>query len=488
MLEISSRRAPANRGALLHLAQDMLGAGRLVAARASTDALRSLIGDEIEFVELEIRLLVSEGRAAEAAERLDAAIIRMPRAAPLRICRAERLLRDGDAPGAAAEAAEAVTLDPDHVGAKALLGAALLDVGWVQDAAACLREAVRADPGQTTYRVALASALERDDRRDEAIAVLEQGFAHSPAEPMLRIAAITGEMRALRFERAAALANDARQAGVADACVFGLLGHALSSLERHGEAADAYVEALKLAPDDPYVRHLVMASGILPCASRAPAEYVETIFDGYADRFDDHLISLGYRVPGLVRAMLLADDAGARDGEGFGPVLDLGCGTGLIGVVLSDLRIEGLVGVDLSSGMLARAGERTLYAELHHRDIERFLTEDARSWPVIIAADVLCYLGALDTLFARVRERLRPGGVFVFSVEVAAASSADGPPTADWRLQRLGRYVHSEHYIRRCALDNGLDIQTMDRQVVRLEAGSPVAGLLVRLGLASLDA
>ncbi len=85
-----------------------------------------------------------------------------------------------------------------------------------------------------------------------------------------------------------------------------MMGHALSSMDRHTEAADAYSEALKLGPQDPYVRHLVAASGIVPSAARAPLEYVSTVFNGYAERFEAHLVSLGYRIPGLVRAALFA--------------------------------------------------------------------------------------------------------------------------------------------------------------------------------------
>lgn len=478
MLATLSRQPPRS-GALLHLATDMLAAGRLLAARVSTDALRPLIGDQLEFAELEVGLLLSEGRPDEAARCLDGAIGRMPEAAALRVCRAEARLRAGDAAGAASEAAEAITLDPRHIGAKALLGLALIEVGWLRDAASCLREAVRAAPGHPQYRLALAHALERDDRGDDAVAVLEQGFAHAPGEPTLRIAAITAEMRRRRFDRAEALASAARGDGIADACVFGLLGHALSSLGRHEDAAEAYAEALKLAPEDPYVRHLVTASGILPSASRAPAEYVETVFDGYADRFDEHLVSLGYRVPGLLRARLLA----ARPGGAFGPVLDLGCGTGFMGVVLSDLALDALVGVDLSTRMLERAEARGLYSELRHGDIERFLAEDQRIWPVIVAADVLCYLGALDGLFASIRERLDPAGLFLFTVEEATPDET----ASDWSLLRLGRYVHTEAYIRRCAAENGLAVRAIEREAVRLESGSPVAGLVVSLGRAALD-
>jgi predicted TPR repeat methyltransferase len=113
-----------------------------------------------------------------------------------------------------------------------------------------------------------------------------------------------------------------------------MMGHALSSLGRHGEAGDAYAEALKLGPDDPYVRHLVAASGIVPGAMRAPVDYLRAVFDGYADRFESHIVSLGYRIPGLIRATLLQHPT-IMAGETLGPALDLGCGTGLMAVVLA---------------------------------------------------------------------------------------------------------------------------------------------------------
>ena len=106
-------------------------------------------------------------------------------------------------------------------------------------------------------------------------------------------------MRQRDFDGALCLAEQAYSDGIVDACLLGLKGHALSSLGRHAEASDAYAESLKFGPDDAYVRHLVAASGKLPADMRAHIDYVRTVFDGYADRFDEHLISLGYRVPGL---------------------------------------------------------------------------------------------------------------------------------------------------------------------------------------------
>ncbi|HTN11607.1 MAG TPA: methyltransferase domain-containing protein [Acetobacteraceae bacterium] len=448
--------------------REMVGAGRLLAARPLLAALRSMGVAAGETAEIEGRLLLREGRLAEALAVLDAALAETPTPG-LHLCRAETRLQADDAAGAAADAAEAVILDRADPQAKAVLGVALIELGRPDEALPCLRSAIAALPDRVAYRQALAAAEERCGDPETAAATLAAAIARAPGQPALRTAAIMLAMRRRDFTTAAALAETARQDGVADACVFGLRGHALSSLGRHAEAAEAYAEALKLAPEDPYVRHLVAASGVLPQALRAPAEYLQTVFDGYASRFEQHLIGLGYRVPGLIRAALLAElDLSAGP---VGPVLDLGCGTGLMAVVLSDLALRPLVGVDLSAGMLAEARAKRLYQELVQQDLETFLDAPGPAWPVILAADVFCYFGALDGALARLAARLAPGGLCLFSVELA-----DGE---GWHLGRQGRYRHAEAYIRAALAGAGLQPLRCAPEVLRHEADAAVDGLLV---------
>jgi len=459
----------------------LIDAGRTGAARPLLVAARRLAPPSPLLALLAAVLAMREDRTDLAQSELDAAIAQTPDHAGLRKCRAELRHRMNDKAGAAADAAEAVVLDRRDPSAKALLGVLLLELGRPAEAAACLGEAVAADPAHPAYREGLAAAQEADGDGDAAFATLVAGIAATPGAAALRSAAALLAVRRCDFTSGLRLAEQACSDGVADARLFGLKGQALSSLGRHAEAADAYAEALKLGPDDAYVRHLVAASGKVSDTGRAHVDYVRSVFDGYADRFDSHLISLGYRVPGLIRSALLQHPT-IQSGDRVGPVLDLGCGTGLTAVVLSDLPIGPLVGVDVSPGMLAQAAAKQCYAGLHEADLMEMLAEDGASWRLILAADVLCYFGDLRGVLARVHKRLEAGGWLVLSVEELLPDK-DGAlgGSGEWALQPQGRYAHSLDYIERTAIAAGFAVRTLERQTLRYEADAPVAGLLAVL-------
>ena len=452
----------------------LLDANRPAVARHLLSAVQRLMPPCPEIAELAARVALCDGRLEQALEELDTAVAQFPEHAGLRKWRADVRLRTDDNTGALADAAEAVILDRTDPASKALLGVALLEHQRIGEALACLSEAAAADPANPVYARGLAAAQEASGDPDTALATLTNAIVLASAWVDLRNAAILVCIRRRDFASAWRIAEQARAAGVADACTFGLLGHALSSLNRHAEATDAYTEALKLGPGDPYVRHLVSAAGILPSAPRAPAEYVRAVFDGYAERFESHLISLRYRIPGLIRAVLKSHPA-IVSGRALGPALDLGCGTGFVAVAISDLPVTPIVGVDLSSRMLQGAAVKQLYAELHEADLPDFLSNDTRHWQLILAADVLSYFGALDGLLCAVHDRLAPGGWFVFSLEELLPDHAGND---NWVLQRQGRYAHDLDYVSSAAGQANLSVRAADREVLRFEAGAPVAGLI----------
>jgi len=487
--------ATADPETLTRRANELLDAQRPGAARALLAAAQRMAPRAPHMASLAARLEMREGRPAASLAALGQAIAVAPRA-ELFMLRADARRQLGDLGGAVADAAEAVIHDRHDPAAKALLGVLLLDLARPEDAVRCLAEAVGAVPTNPAFREGLATALAAAGQPEAAAATYAAGIAAAPGSLALRNAAILLALRERDFATAVTLAEAARTAGIADASTFGLKGHALASLGRHAEAADAYADALKLGPDDPYVRRVVTAADVPPDATRTPVDHVRRVFDNYADRFEGHLISLGYRVPGVMRTALrayLPIATGAktigRETSGvpmpaaaaqasIGPVLDLGCGTGLAAVALSDLPLGPWVGVDLSPGMLRLAAAKRVYAALHEGDIIDFLTDDPRQWGLILAADVLCYLGALEPVFAAIYPRLLPGALFVGSAEALV-----GPylGNGDWALGRLGRFAHARDYIARVAGAAGLAVRAIDAEVQRHDAGAPVAGFLIVL-------
>jgi predicted TPR repeat methyltransferase len=529
--------AAADAETLTNRAAQLVAAGRTGAARSLLAAARRLAPGSIGVADIGARLALRLNAPDEAALEIDQAIEAAPEHPGLRKRRAELRRQAGDIEGAARDAAEAVVLDRSDSVAKALLGVLLLELGRTADAVACLAEASNAEPGNPGFAAGLAAAQEVADDPDAALATLLRCVDAAPGRIDPRNAAMLLCVRRRDFRQVVRLAEDARRTGIADACAFGLLGHALSSLGQHVEAADAYAEALKLGPNDPYVRHLVAAAGIMPSATRAPAEYLRAVFDGYAERFEQHLISLGYRMPGLFRAVLRQHPRIAA-GERVGPVLDLGCGTGLVALAIADLPVGPLTGVDIAPQMLAQAAAKGLYAELREADVMEVLGGgkskplppaageacpraldpgvEARSdegegrgapafvrhaphpalradlsrhagevyYPLILAADVFCYFGALEEIFAAVHASLTPGGWLVCSVEELLPDRdgvVPGDTNGNWALQRQGRYAHSPGYIRDTATAAGFQVLRLDREAVRLEADAPVAGLLIVL-------
>jgi len=157
----------------------------------------------------------------------------------------------------------------------------------------------------------------------------------------------------------------------------------------------------------------------------------------------------------------------------------LGCGTGLAGAWLKDYA-KTLVGVDLSEQMVNVAKKKMLYQELHVQPMGKYLDECVKTFDIVVAADVLSYVGDLSHIFSSVGRVLRKGSLFAFTVEEAAAESA-GVNERGYRLLRNGRFGYSKAYIDGLisnSMGDAYSVPLSREFSPRLDAGEAVRGFL----------
>ncbi len=246
------------------------------------------------------------------------------------------------------------------------------------------------------------------------------------------------------------------------------LGEAREKLGRRTEAAEAFRRALQAAPADPLgtaARLALLGGGKTP--ARLPRAYVTRLFDEYAPRFEAHLVgALGYRGPALLVEALDAVAPGRR----FDSALDLGCGTGLMGVGVR-ARVGRLEGVDLAPAMIARARARGIYDALEAGDaVERLARSAPGAFDLILAADMLCYFGDLSPILAACRRALADGGLFAFTVE---SFDSDG-----FRLLEGLRFAHAPSYVEDSARAARFRLVLLSRASARREADVEAPGLV----------
>ncbi|MFN0182249.1 MAG: methyltransferase [Aquabacterium sp.] len=256
-------------------------------------------------------------------------------------------------------------------------------------------------------------------------------------------------------------------------------GNLFAHEKRFSEAAELYEQSRRSGADPSVVDFRLASVGQQRAPDTPPRSMVRSLFDRYADRFDTHLRDhLAYRAPEVVAEVVAPLRAPGR----LLATLDLGCGTGLSGMPMR-AGASRLVGVDLSSKMVAQARERGIYDELHVGELLDYLegraTVHAAPGPLpgpfdlALATDVLNYIGNLAPLHAALNQVLAPGGLFAFTVEQTAD---DGPPFV---LNDSLRYAHSAAYVRALAADHGYAVLALGEAVLRKERDADVRGLVV---------
>lgn len=369
--------------------------------------------------------------------------------------------------------------------------AAAIDLAWEQkviltlygqrklaEAEQATRSLIQRAPEVAFGWKVLGLLLQQKGQLQEALSAMQQAIRLQPKDPeafnnlgALQEALEQPEHALVNYEHALKLKPD--------------FAHALNNLVnliRRMNMNDSLLPMLQrlqaLRPGDEQLRFMVaMLSG--QSVDQAPAAYVSNLFDRYAERFDAHLQGeLAYDAPRGLAALIrqhLTQPASWR-------VLDLGCGTGLIGEQLHP-QCSALVGIDLSAGMLAKAEARGGYTRLIQGDLlPTMQAEPSATFDVIVAADVFVYVGKIDAVVAQARRLLAPGGLLAFTVEsmeAALPSPTDDDLARGHRLERSGRYTHAEAHLHALAAQHGLRVLTHQATTIRQDKGRSLAGLLV---------
>ena len=246
------------------------------------------------------------------------------------------------------------------------------------------------------------------------------------------------------------------------------MGAIYLKIGRLQSAIEQYESALRIDPGNAEFQHILNALSDRDTSPRAPDAYVKSLFDHYAHFYDQHLKdSLHYHVP--QQMFVTAGQLIQKDTNRNLRILDLGCGTGLCGEFFADWA-KHLVGIDLSSKMIKVADQKNLYHELVIGDIESKITP-YKEIDLVIAADVLTYIGKLDTLFQAIANTLSKDGIFLFTVEKSHI--------APYQLQKNIRYAHHMDYLEEMTINAGMQFLCNENITLRKQHGKPVAGYLI---------
>ncbi|MDZ7641864.1 MAG: tetratricopeptide repeat protein [Desulfurivibrio sp.] len=364
---------------------------------------------------------------------------------------------------------DSVRLGPEYQRAWYNQGTMLLQAGEPAAAAVAFQRALAAAPREVDTLYNLALALSQQDKSTAAAHYYHRALAEAPAD--LDILYNLGLLyrRLGRYREALRYLRRVVELAPEHAPAYGHLATLLNKLEEKEAAITCFEKLLELNHKPQAARHMLSAlRGESPSAP--PAEYVAELFDQYADRFDSELMEgLGYRVPFLLAEMVRE----VRGEQMYAELLDLGCGTGLVGETFLSCASR-LYGVDLAGKMVAAAREKGIYDGLYRDELLNFCRRSRQRFELLVAADVLTYMGDLWPFFQVLPQVLRPGGDLLCSLEEGAAG-------VDFALQSSGRYAHDPAYPERLAAATGLQLLESRRTALRREKEQWIYGWLYLL-------
>ena len=243
--------------------------------------------------------------------------------------------------------------------------------------------------------------------------------------------------------------------------------------ENYKELVEKYLDLwTERYPNNPIVHHICCALRNVQEIQTSDLGYIKTIFDNFAPSFDNILTELDYCVPQSI-AEFIKENLKTKLFKKQ-QILDLGCGTGLCSEELKKIfPNEEYYGVDISDKMLNEASKKNIYKELYVDDITNFLTKNNNKYHVIIAGDVLTYMGDLKPLTKLLTKSTAFNGYLCFSISKNIYNKNE------YFLTPSGRFVHNISHVLRQLKYCGFEVVKTEEKVLRREGGKDVLGYII---------
>jgi predicted TPR repeat methyltransferase len=350
-------------------------------------------------------------------------------------------------------------------------------VGRLDLAADMIARAIAADGHKPDFHYNLAIVLKSQGKLEAAAASYQRAIALKPdyADAHNNLGNIWKNLG--QRDKAMACFYHALQARPGNADTLYNLGILCGETGDREAAAHHFHQCLEHDPEDSRgVRILLAHLGLAAAPQQTSPAQLQKIYD-VRSRFWDGERS--YLAPGLVAAAL--QQHVLPDGPA---ILDIGCGTGLVGALVRPMIHSGagrLDGIDISAAMLEKAKAKGLYDRLDQADLVPFLSTHTERYDAILGAATLIHFGDLKPVLQAAALALRGNGLFIFTL-FAHQDDADFAVAASNRLAQSGCYSHSAGYVERLAAESGFSVRSLEKVVHEHDQdGNPVPGLLAVL-------
>lgn len=141
---------------------------------------------------------------------------------------------------------------------------------------------------------------------------------------------------------------------------------------------------------------------------RTPEDNIAYYRDFAATYDSDFVEGLGYAYPRAVAGIYRAE---AREADV--PVADIGCGTGLVGINLPNIEIDGF---DIAAEMLDQARKRNVYSTLNEIDLTGDLSALAGKYGAVISSGTFTHGHLGPEVLVSLLDIGRPGALFIIGV------------------------------------------------------------------------